>query len=267
MMDTELAQTDENQPSKNTILLGRMYQRYHPRETNWQHGGSALRAWIGQFVSGLDIPYRSIAIFTGSWLLLEMGWPLLTLLGVASAGTVWAIPAMIPCVFIGVYTTLIVSGVNMVRSIVIQLGSQRDNIMKSLFRGYFWGLLSIGLSLIIHIRFIETSPQLFALPIIYFIPFEVAGVTVPVPIPLGRTGIYNMLAVTIIVYAVGITSSCIGGLELLRTVIESTRKHGFYGSLFAIMFLAVFPALNVYLSSLMLETVLDILGRWFTFAV
>jgi hypothetical protein len=232
---------------------------------NWEKSGGSLKSWMSQFTGGLDLPFKSIAMFAGSWMLLELGWPLLVLFGVATAESVWSIPTAIPCLFIAVYVTIMTSSMNMVRSIITQLGAQRDNLVKALFRGYFWSLLSIGVILIVHEYFHTNMPQLFILPILYLIPMQILGTTVPVPIPLGWSGLYMDIAVTIIVYAIGITGSAIGGIELLRQLLDNSRQRGTYGAIFGVLLLAVFPVVNVYFSLVFLNSTLDLFGRWVSF--
>jgi hypothetical protein len=231
----------------------------------WERSGGSLKGWMNQFVGGLDLPFKSIAMFAGSWMILEIGWPILILFGVATAGTVWSIATAIPCVFISVYVMVMVSGMNMIRTIVTQLGARRDNLVKALFRGYFWSLLSIGIILIVHEYFHTTMPQLFIIPILYFIPITIFGNTAPIPIPLGITGLFMDIAVTIILYAIGITGSAIGGIEILRTLLDDSRQRGTYGAIFGVLLLAVFPVMNVYFSLVFLTTTMDLFGRCITF--
>ena len=154
---------------------------------------------------------------------------------------------------------------NSVRSIILQLGSRRDNLVKALFRGYFWSLLSIGLILLIHEYFHTVMPQLFFLPLFYLLPVQILGNTTPIPIPLGFSGQYMDIAVTIIVYAVGITGSSIGGIELLQHLLDNSQQRGIYGSIFGLLLLAIFPIANIYFSLVFLNTTLDLFGRCVTF--
>ena len=220
---------------------------------------------MNRLVGSLSLPYKSIALFVSSWMLLEIGWPLLTIAGVVTAGSVWDIPTAIPCMYIGVYCTLLVSGANLIRSLIVELSSARDNLAKALFRGYFWSILSVGLILLVHAYFRTNHEALFLLPIIYFIPIEInilgTGGTVPVPIPLGFTGMYLNILVAVIVYAVGITGSCIGGIEVLRYLMSSPRQQTSYGAVFKVLFLAVFPPLNLYFSSVFLTSMIDLFWR------
>jgi hypothetical protein len=234
------------------------YERMNPKKTNWERSGVSLSGWMNQFTGGLDLPFKSIAIFAGSWMLLELGWPLLIVFGVATAGTVWSIPTVIPCLFIAVYVTIMISGMNMARSIITQLGDRRDNLVKALFRGYFWSLLSIGVILTVHDYFHNTMPQIFFLPILYLIPIEAFGNTIPIPILLGLSGLYMDISVAIVVYAIGITGSSIGGIELLRNLLDNSRQHGTYGAIFGVLLLAVFPVVNIYFSLVFLTSVLDL---------
>ncbi len=240
-------------------------ERKRELKRNWDQSGGSLKGWMNKFTGGLDLPFKSIAIFAGSWMLLEIGWPLLIIFGVATAGNVWSIATVIPCLFIAVYVNIMVSGMNMIRSIITQLGDRRDNLVKALFRGYFWSLLSIGLILIVHEYFHTTMPMLFFIPIFYLIPLQVLGTTVPFPLLLGISGLYMDLAVTIIVYAIGITGSAIGGIEILRTLLDNSRQRGTYGAIFGVLLLAVFPVVNIYFSLVFLTTTMDLFGRCVSF--
>jgi len=217
--------------------------------------------WLSRFGSALDLPIKSIALFAGSWLMLEIGWPVLTLLGVATAGSVWSIPSAIPFLFIIVYGIILVSGCNLVRSIVVYVSGTRDNLVKVLFRGYFWSLLSVALILLINQYFHTALPFLYLLPIIYLLPLDVLGTTVPIPIPLGLSGWYLDILVVVIVYVVGITGSCIGGLEILRYFIDSSAQQSSYHAILSVLFLAVFPTVNIQFSLMFLDSILDLFGR------
>jgi len=247
------------------------YKRMGARNVNWESSGASLKGWMAKFSTGLDLPFKSIALFVGSWMILEVGWPLLIVFGVATAGSVWSIPATIPCLFIAMYGTVLVSGTNVVRSLIVQLGNRRDNLVKALFRGYFGSLLSIGIVLIVHLYFRSHMPQLFRLPIVYLLPIDGSvlgtGGTVPIPIPLGYSGRYMNLLVTIIVYAVGVTGSCIGSIEILQYLLNASREHGSYGAILGVLILAVFPAMNIYFSLVFLTSTLDLFARCISLGV
>jgi len=239
------------------------YKKTNPKQTSWDRSTSSMKGWMSKFGNDLEIPFKSIAIFAGSWMMLEIGWPLLVMWGVASAGSVWNIPTAIPFAFVITYGLVLVSGSNVIRSLITQLAGKRDNIVKALFRGYFWGLLSVGLMFLIHGYFHTNLPLLFLIPIFYLLPIEVSVVgTVPVPIPLGWTGLYMDMVATIIVYVVGITGSCIGGIELLRYFMNNSSQHGSYGAILSVLLLAVFPAMNIHFSSVFLTTILELFGRF-----
>ncbi len=240
--------------------MGPVYKRMDPKTTNWEKSGASMMGWMSGFGSGLDVPFKSIALFAGSWLMLEVGWPVLTLLGVVTAGSVWSISSAIPFLFIMVYGMVLMSGSNLVRSLITHLTGRKDNLVKALFRGYFWSLLSVGLILFIHQYFQETLPFLFLIPIVYLLPFQIVGTTIPIPIPLGFSGFYIGILVIIIVYVVGITGSCIGGIEILRYFIDNTGQHS-YHAILTVLLLAVFPAMNIQFSLVFLNSILDLFGR------
>lgn len=240
--------------------------QYRPkRRADWSDASISTKGFMNRLVGNLSLPYKSIALFVSSWMLLEIGGPLLIIAGVVTAGSVWDIPTAIPCMYIGVYCTLLVSGANLIRSLITELSSSRDNLAKALFRGYFWSILSVGLILLTHTYFRMNDEVLFLIPIVYFIPIEInilgTGGTVPVPIPLGFTGMYLDILVAIIVYAIGITGSCIGGIEVLRYMMGSPRQQDSYGAVFKVLFLAVFPSLNVYFSSIFLTSMIGLFWR------
>ena len=251
--------------------MDRAYEIMDPKETNWERSGAFLKGWMAKFSASLDLPFKSIATFVGSWMILEVGWPLLIVFGVATAGSVWSIPATIPCLFIAMYGTVLVSGTNVVRSLIVQLGNGRDNLVKALFRGYFGSLLSIAVVLIVHTYFRSHMPQLFLLPIVYLLPIDGSvlgtGGTVPIPIPIGYSGLYMDLLVTVIVYAVGVTGSCIGSIEILQYLLKASRKHGSYGAILGVLILAVFPAMNIYFSLVFLTSTLDLFRRCLSLGV
>jgi hypothetical protein len=239
-----------------TKMVG-AYKATDPRKTTWERSGGSMMGWMSRFSSGLDMPFKSIALFVGSWMLLEVGWPLLTILGVATAGSVWSISSSIPSMFIVTYGFVLVSGANVVRALVVQLTGQKDNLVKALFRGYFWSLLVVGLVLTIHQYFHSHLPLLFVIPIIYLLPIEVLGNTVPIPIPLGITGMYMNIIMMVFIFVVGITGSCIGGLEILRHFLDNSRQ-GSYHAILSVLILAIFPAMNIHFSLVFLNSILDL---------
>jgi len=243
--------------------MERVSQERGSKQANWEKSSSSMKGLMTKFGSELDMPFKSIALFAGSWMILEIGWPLLVVWGVASAGSVWNIPTAVPFVFVIMYGLVLVSGTNVVRSLVTQLVGKRDNIVKALFRGYFWGLLSVGLVFLIHGYFHSNLPLLFLIPIFYLLPIDVSVVgTIPIPIPLGVTGLYMDMVATIIVYAVGVTGSCIGGIEILKYFMDNSSQHGSYGAILSVLLLAVFPAMNIHFSSVFLTTILELFGRF-----
>jgi len=239
------------------------YEKLDPRKTNWKESGASMIGWMSRFGSSLDMPFKSISLFVGTWMLLEIGWPILTILGVATAGSVWSVPSSIASMFIVVYGLVLISGTNVVRSLIVQLTGQRDNLVKALFRGYFWSLLVVGLLLTIHQYFHSHLPSLFMIPIIYLLPIEILGNTVPIPIFLGITGMYMDIIVIVFIYVVGITGSCIGGLEILRHFLDDSRQRGSYHSILSVLMLAVFPAMNSHFSLIFLNSILDLCRGWF----
>ncbi len=247
--------------------VSRAYEKYNPRNTEWHSSGASLRGWLDWLGLGLDMPYKSIALFVGCWIVLEVGWPLLVVLGVTTAGSVWSVPSAIPCMFIIVYGLLMVGAANMVRGLIVQFSMRRDNLVKALFRGYFWSLLSIGLIVLTHTYYHSNLPQMFILPILYLLPIDIAGTTIPIPIPLGITGFYMDLIVTITVYIVGIIGSCVGGLEIIRYLTDSSKRNGSYGAILSVLMLAVFPAFNICFSLIFFNSTLDLVGRLLSIAV
>jgi len=233
-----------------------------PPPINWSRSSSSMKGMLARFGADLDVPFKSIAMFAGSWMILEIGWPLLVIWGVASSGSVWNIPTSIPFTFVLTYGIVLVSGTNVIRSLITQLAGKRDNIVKALFRGYFWGLLSVGLVFLVHAYFHANMWSLFIIPILYLIPIDIAGVTVPAPIFLGFTGQYMDMLATIIVYVVGVVGSCIGGIEILKHFMDDSSRRGTYGAIFAVLLLAIFPAMNIYFSSVFLTTILELFGSY-----
>lgn len=254
---------DAERESRNWLI--RNYQRFGPRKTNWYSSGGSVSGWMARFNAGLNRPFKSIAIFAGGWMLLEIGWPILILLGVATAGSVWNIPTAIPFMFVVVYGLTLISGSNLVRSLVTQIGNRSDSLVKALFRGYFWSLLSVGLLFTVSTYFHLKMPFMFVIPIVYLLPIEALGNTIPIPVPLGITGWYMDIIFTIIVYTVGVTGSCIGGIEILKHVMDNSHQHGSYGAIFNLLVLAVFPVLNIYFSLVFLTSVFDLFGRFISF--
>ena len=238
--------------------MGNAYKTADPRKTSWEKSGASMMGWMSRFGSSLDMPFKSISLFVGCWMLLEIGWPILTILGIVTAGSVWSVPSSIASMFIVVYGLVMISGVNVVRSLIVQLTGQRDNLVKALFRGYFWSLLVVGLILTIHQYFHSHVPFLYLIPIIYLLPIQILGNTVPIPIPLGITGMYMDIIVMVLVYVVGITGSCIGGLEILKHFIDSSRQRGSYHAILSVLMLAVFPAMNIHFSLIFLNSILDL---------
>ncbi|MHA1614421.1 MAG: hypothetical protein ACTSYJ_06210 [Candidatus Thorarchaeota archaeon] len=265
------AEATSSRRQRITQYYGKKMERFSREKDstpiNWDRSSSSMKGAMAKFGNDLDVPFKSIAMFAGSWMLLEIGWPLLLLWGIASAGSVWNIPTTIPFAFVLTYGLVLVSGANMIRSLVTQLAGKRDNIVKALFRGYFWGLLSVGLVFLVHAYFHSHMQLLFLIPIFYLIPVSILGVTVPVPIPLGITGWYMDRIAIIIIYVVGVTGSCIGGIEILKHFMDNSAQRGTYGAILAVLLLAVFPAMNIYFSSVFLTTILELFWRFLDIGV
>ncbi len=238
----------------------RVYKALSPEKTNWAGSFAPWRSAFGHLSAGIDLPFKSIAMFATCWIALETGWPLLILLGIISAGTVWTISAAIPCIFVLTYGLLLVNGANIVRTLVMQASERHDNLVKAISRGYLWSILSIGVIYVIHEYFTIHLPLLFLIPVIYIVPIEVLGNTIPIPIPLGLSGNYINLVVLVVVYVVGITGACIGGIEVLRYFMNTNRKYGVAGSIFNLLLLAVFPAVNVIFSFVFLDVITKLVG-------
>lgn len=210
-----------------------------------------LRRGLAQ-LGWLDLPVPSIFIFVLTFTLLQFGHGILMVVAVATAGSIWALGTAIPATFIITYLVCMVSAANLVRQVVRHLSGQQDNLMKALFRGYLWALLSIGLVSIVHLYFCCYVPQLYCMPIIFFIPIDVYGFTIPIPIPLGTTGPLMEFAFRVVVFGVGVTGACVGGIELLRCILDRLSGRGLYASLLQVLLLSVFPGLNMALSMLLL---------------
>ena len=256
--DTEVSRSQRVKQYYTSKMAG-PYKQLDPRKTTWERSGASMMGWVSKFGSGLDMPFKSIALFVGSWMLLEIGWPLLTILGVVTAGSVWSVPSSIASMFIMVYGLVLISGANVVRSLIVQLTGQKDNLVKALFRGYFWSLLVVGLILTVHQYFHSHLPFLYLIPIIYLLPIEILGTTVPIPIPLGITGMYMDIIVLVLIYAVGITGSCIGGLEILQHFLNNSRQRGSYHAILSVLMLAVFPAMNIHFSFVFMNSIMELI--------
>jgi len=232
-------------------LLGQVrWSTHHPRSI------------LGQ-LGGLDLPVKSIMVFVATTLLLSHGFLLLAALGVALSGSVWSIPATIPMVVVATYAVCLASAANMVRELVglfSLFSRERGSLVAALFQGYFGALLTIGLLYLIHLYIQAAAWPLFWLPIFYLVPIDIYGFTVPIPLFMGFTGTYLVLVWWVVVFAVGVTGACTGGLALLRFLLEDLQGRGVYGALLSVLVVAVFPALNVWGAVTVLELVSQLLA-------
>ena len=238
---------------------------YPKKRASWEGSGASLRGAIGRSASSLDLPFKSLMFFVGSAILLSVGWTVLIVFGVAFAGSVWSISATIPSMFIITYAIMMINGTNMIRELAVRYRSKNDSIVSALFRGYFWSLLSIGFILLVHRFFLTSVPHIFNMPIVYFIPIEVelvVGGTIPVPVPLGMSGWYIDIISKVLVFVIGIVGACIGGLEILEFVMAKSSQNGIYGAIFNILFLASYPAFNLYFSISFLDFIIDLYWRF-----
>lgn len=255
-MDTEEKKKEHTRLER----ADRVYKTFSPEKTNWISSSASWRSAFSRLSSEIVLPFKSIATFASCWVLLEIGWPLLILFGIVSAGSVWTISAAIPCMFILVYGLLLVNGANIVRALIIQASERHDNLVKAIARGYLWTILSIGVIYVTHEYFTLHLPLLFQIPVIYIIPIEILGNTIPIPIPLGFSGFYINIVLLAAVYVIGITGSCIGGMEILRYFMNSNKRYGVAGSIFNLLLLAVFPAVNVVFSFAFLDIIVNLIG-------
>ena len=206
---------------------------------------------IGQ----LGLPMKSFFTFVFTFVMLEHGHGLLILAGAASSGSVWTMGTIVPGTFIIAYFICLVSAANVIREVVQHVGNRRDNLIKALFRGYLWTLLAVGLVSLVHLYFCANTPEIFAMSIYFVVPIQVWGFTVPIPIGLGFTGPLMEFGWQVVVFAIGITGGCAGGLELLRYLTAYLADRGLYASLLQVLLLVAFPGVNMAFSIMLVMQV------------
>ncbi len=243
--------------------IGRQFTRSQRAPLQWQASSSIIKSQFSALFGMLNLPHKSIALFVMSWLALETALPLLIVAGVVLAGDVWTVFAMVPFMIIGVYLTMLISCSNIILQLIIQL-SNKETMFKAIAKGYLWGLFSIGAILMIHSYFITRCGYLFTMDVVFLVPIEGSflgiGGTIPIPVFLGVSGIYIIMAVKMLVIAIATIACATGGLEILQYVVATAKKHGVYGLLLALLLVAVFPTFNVVMALEVYGAVLTLLG-------
>jgi len=218
---------------------------------------------VGRLV-GLNLgTLGSVTIFVGCIFLLSTpAFFLLVAFGVAVSGSVWSIPTAVPMLVVATYAACLVSAANMVRELTGVLAGERGEgePVYGMFRGYFGALLQIGLIHLVNVYLSIRSPLIFLIPVLYLVPIEIYGFTVPIPIFLGFSGTYMLLVFFIVLFVVGVHGAVVGGLEFLRGLLPKLEQRGLYGAVLALLVVAVFPAFNIWAFSTILEIVKDVVS-------
>ncbi len=221
----------------------------------------------GGFTGALhELPYRSLISFLATFMIATVGSFFIIPMGVVASGSVWTIPVTIGVIAILIVVVCLVSLANFVRGLISSIsdtlrsrgGGGSVVFVHALFRGYFGGILQAG-CIILTFNFLLSQAQgLFLIPMFYLIPIDVMGFTVPIPVFLGFSGIYIIVAVAVVTTVVLVASFLMGGLELLQAVknhvenLEGGYEGGssrLYAAALYLLFLTLFPAVNVLLCS------------------
>lgn len=255
-----------------------------PRGVLHGNGGSFVgggRGSVTGIVSGgfrgviHELPYRSLTLFLATFTVATAAGILVVPVGVAVSGSVWTVLVSTGFVAIVLAVTCVVSLANFVHGLISALstslssgrgGDDSVSVYGALFRGYFGGIIQVGCILLVYEALRVSAWGLFAVPMVYVIPIEVLGCTVPIPIPLGFSGMYISIAVHVVATVVLVASFLMGGIEMLQAirahVDDGEDGSSLYRSALYLLFLTVFPALNILLCCLLISAYAPIIGAY-----
>jgi hypothetical protein len=220
-----------------------------------------------------DLPYRSLMIFLATFTIATVAGIFVVPVGIAVSGSVWTVMVSIGFTAIVLITACLISLANFVRGLIASLstslslgigGGSGTTLVDAIFRGYFGGILQVGCILLVY-RFLLTGASgLFIIPMIYFIPIDILGTTLPVPIPLGFAGNYIMLSVVVVATVTLVASFLMGGIELLQALRSAASEDGrssanLQRAALYLLFLTLFPALNIIVTSSLIRAYLPII--------
>ncbi len=228
--------------------------------------GSVTSIVAGGFKGAVhELPYRSLALFLATFMVSTVAGILVVPVGVAVSGSVWTVMVSIGFTAVVLIVACMVSLANFVRGLIGALSSSLVSgsggataLVGALFRGYFGGIIQAGCILLVYRFLVSVALGLFVIPMVYFIPIEVLGFTVPIPIPLGWSGIYMAVSVYVVVTVVLLGSFLMGGIELLqafRDQVDDARGDGagdgsqLQRAAMYLLFLTLFPAVNILICS------------------
>jgi len=247
-------------------LLGR-FRRYNIGGRFVGGGrGSVSGVVVGGFKGAIhELPYRSLMLFLATFMVATVAGILVIPVGVAVSGSVWTVLVSIGFVAIVLVVVCVVSLANFVRGLIAAFsttltsgrGGDSVALVGALFRGYFGGIIQAGCILLVYKFLASVAPGLFGILMIYFIPIEVLGSTVPIPIPLGWSGLYIAVSVYVAVSVILLGSFLMGGIELLQAVRIQVEENGgeaggvsqLQRAAMYLIFLTLFPAVNILICS------------------
>lgn len=227
------------------------------RQSGLGSGGS--RATTGfpldELRSGLhDLPWRSLMIFVATSTIATSAALLVVMAGVVASQSVWSILVTTGFIAVMLVAVCLLSLVNFIRGVIDMASSAiRSRIVFAVWK-YFGTIIQVGCIILVYNFFRVFAWGLFQIPMIYFIPLEVFGTTIPVPVfILGALTSDGYIAMAAYVIATGVTVAgfVTGGLDLLAAVADYAHQgsedgsSSLYNSFLYILFVTIFPALNI----------------------
>jgi len=291
MKKQERTKEDEDASERRKNFLNKSYGgklKSLPREVLRGAGGGFVAGGRGSVTGAVsggfrgvihELPYRSLMVFLATFMIATAAGILVVPVGVAISGSVWTVLVSIGFVAIVLIVACVVSLANFVRGLITTLsttltsgrgGGGSVSLYGALFRGYFGGIMQVGCILLVYGALRVGAWGLFTIFMVYIIPIDIWGFTVPIPIPLGFSGMYISIAVHVIATVVLVGSFLMGGIELLQAIRNQVDKGGdgdgggsaLHRSALYLLFLTLFPALNIFLCCLLIEAYTPVIGAY-----
>jgi len=242
--------------NEQTTWKSRLHTAYKgSRDYGVAFGRAASTPLGGELKSGVhDLPWRSLMIFVVTATVATSAALLIVMAGVVLSQSVWSILVTTGFIAVLLVAVCLVSLVNFIRGVItVASSSIRSRFVFALWK-YFGTVIQVGCIILLYNFFKVFAWGLFYIPMVYFIPMEILGTTCPIPVFLPNaffSGSYIGMAAYVIAMAVTVAGFVTGGLDLLAAIADRAHEgsdagsSSLYDSFLYVLFVTVFPALNI----------------------
>ena len=210
---------------------------------------------VDEFRSGLhDLPWRSLLVFVATFTIATSAGLLVAMAGIVVSQSAWDILVTTGFIAMILVAVCLLSLVNFIRGVIAATASAiQSRFVFALWR-YFGTIIQVGCIILVYGFFSVFAWGLFIVPMIYFIPLDILGTTVPVPVFLPNalsSGAYIAMAAYVIAIGVTVAGFVTAGLDLLAAIADQAHQgkeegsSGVFNSVLYVLFVTIFPALNI----------------------